>query len=59
MNILLSFVLSLSCKLQLIDVIMMVSAICLVGRQTILVCLFPENCQMGSQENKRDKWMEN
>ena len=56
---LLSFDLNLSCKLQLIDLIT-VSATCLVGRQTILVCFFfPENCEMGSQENKRDKWMEN
>ena len=37
--VLLSFDLSPSCKLQLIDLIT-VSAICLVGRQTILVCFF-------------------
>ena len=37
----------------------MVSAACLVGRQTILVCLFPEKSEMGSQEKNRDKWMEN
>ena len=40
---LLSFGLNLSCKLQLIDLIT-VSVICLAGRQTILVCFFPENC---------------
>ena len=39
-NLLLSFDLSLSCKLQLIDLIM-VSAACLAGRQTILICFFP------------------
>ena len=47
---LLSFDLSLSCKLQLIDLIM-VSAACLAGRQTILV-FFPRTG--GSQEKKRD-----
>ena len=40
-NFLLSFDLSLSCKLQLIDLIM-VSAASLAGRQTILVCFFRE-----------------
>ena len=55
-NFFLSFDLSLSCKLQLIDLIM-VSAACLAGRQTILVCFFPRT--VGSQEKKRDKWMEN
>ena len=33
----------LSCKLQLIDLIT-VSATYVVVQQTILVCLFPENC---------------
>ena len=39
---LLSFDLSLSCKLQLIDLITVFAA-CLAGPQTILVCFFPEN----------------
>ena len=50
-----SFDLSLSCKLQLIDLIM-VSAACLAGWQTILECFFPRT--VGSQEKKRDKGME-
>ena len=35
----------------------MVSAARLAGWQTILVCFFPRT--VGSQEKKRDKWMEN
>ena len=52
----LSFDLSLSCKLQLIDLIM-VSAACLAGWQTILEFFLPRT--VGSQEKKRKKWMEN
>ena len=35
----------------------MVSAACLAGQQTILVCFFPRN--VGLQEKKRDKLIEN
>ena len=49
-----SFDLTLSCKLhvQLIDIIM-VSAVCLAGRQTILVCFFPENCGFTGKEKRQ------
>ena len=50
-QILLSFDLSLSCKLQLIDLIM-VSAACLAGRQTVLV-FFPESCGFAGKEKRQ------
>ena len=43
---------SLSCKLQLIDLIV-VSATCLVGWQTILVCFFPANCGFAGKEKRQ------
>ena len=49
-NFFLSFDLSLSCKLQLID---HGFAACLAGWQTILVCFFPENCGFIGKEKKQ------
>ena len=43
--------LSLSCKLQLIDLITVFAA-CLAGRQTILVCFFPEKA--GKEKRQMD-----
>ena len=48
---LLSFDLSLSCKLQLIDLITVFAAF-LVGRQTILVSFFPEDT--GTEKRQMD-----
>ena len=53
----LSFDLSLSCKLQLIDLIM-VSAACLAGRQTILVCFLSREQLNGFAGEEKTRQMD-
>ena len=53
----LSFDLSLSCKLQLIDLIM-VSAACLAGRQTIQVCFLSREQLNGLAGEEKTRQMD-